>query len=72
MVCLEADCALAGVVGLEFLLVGFHGGRTHRIEGTVMLRRPEGDERTPVEAKGWETVAEALLRLRHEGADGLS
>ena len=54
------------------LLERFHGGGTHWIERAVIRPRAEGNERTPIQTKRGESVADALLRLGRDGADGLA
>jgi hypothetical protein len=46
----------------------FHSHDKH----SVIHPRAEGDERTPIQTKRGESVADALLRLGRDGADGLA
>src|SRR5437867_11485256 len=71
LVRLKADCALAGVVVLERVPVGFHCGRTHEVEGAVVGGRPEGHKH-PVKTEGGKPVADALFSLWRRGPDGAS
>ena len=71
-VCGEADRAFAGPETFELVLERFHGGGTHRIERAVIRPRAEGNERTPIQTKRGESVADALLRLGRDGADSLA
>src|SRR5437899_976757 len=65
----KADGAFAGVVVLEFVLVGLRGGRTHEVKGAVVLGRAEADQH-PVLTESANPVADALLRLRRGSSDG--
>ena len=71
-VCGEADRAFAGLETFELVLERFHGGGTHWIERAVTRPSAEGNERTPIQTKRGESVADALLRLGRDGADGLA
>src|SRR5262249_12654938 len=66
----KSNRAVAGVVLLEFVFVSGHRGRAHRVESAMVGSRAEGDQRTSVEAKRRESVADTLLRLRHCPLDG--
>src|SRR5438093_10763604 len=69
LVRLKADGALAGVIVLELVLVGFHRRRTHEVEGTVVRGRAEGYKHSVLTESG-ELVADALFSLRRCGPDG--
>src|SRR6266545_8305859 len=71
LVRLKADGALAGVIVLELVLVGFHSGRTHEVEGAVVRGRAEGDEHSVLTESG-ELIADALFSLRRCSPDSLS
>src|SRR5437762_1006464 len=64
----KTNGALAGVVVLEFVLVGFHRVSTG-IEGTVVLGRAKGDQQSAAQTEAWNSVADALFRLGRRGLD---
>src|SRR5206468_11779727 len=68
---LEANGALAGVVVLELVLVGFHRGRAHEVEGAVPRRRAEAHQHSILTVSG-DLVADALFSLRRGRPDGSS
>src|SRR5712692_8297916 len=68
---LKTNGALAGVVTLEFVLVRFHRGAAHRVEGAVICGRTKRDKRFPVETEGGKLVADALFRSWGRSPDGL-
>src|SRR5262245_2078356 len=71
LVCLKADGALAGVIVLELVLVGFHCGRTHQVERAVVRCRTEGYEHSLL-TESSEPVADALFSVRRGGPDSFS
>lgn len=68
---MKADGALAGLVGLEFVFVGFHGGSAG-VEGTVFRPRAKGHKQLSAKTEAWELVADALFSLGRRGLDGSS
>ena len=68
---MKTDGALAGVVGLEFVLVSFHG-MSAWVEGAVARPRAKGHKQPSAKTEGRELVADALFSLGRRGLDGPS
>src|SRR6266404_6833633 len=68
---LKADGALAGVVVLEFVLVGFHRVNAG-IECAEFLSRAKGDQQSAAQREAWNSVADALFSLGRGGLDDLA
>src|SRR4029077_3713293 len=69
---LKADGAFARAIVLEFLLERTHRGGIHRVKRAVIRPRANSYQRLAVEAKGRQSVADALFRLRSGGLDGFA
>ena len=70
MVRLKTNGALAGVVILELVHVGFHDGAW--IKGAVVRGCAKPEEHSSVETESGELVADALFGSRSCGPDRLS
>ena len=68
---LEANCAFAGVVTLQFVLVRFDRCPAHEVKGAMVRGGAESDKHS-VLAKGAELIANAFLGLGSGGFDGLA
>jgi hypothetical protein len=62
----------ARVVVLELVLVGFHRGATHQVEGAMIRTCAKGNQWSSVQPKSSESVADTFFRLGNDGPDGLS
>ena len=68
----EANRAFAGLKVFELVLKLFREGGTGGIERTVICPRAEINERSSVELKPSESVADALFHVGCDGVNGLA
>src|SRR5260221_6577512 len=65
----EANRAFAGLESFELFQKRAYRGGTHGIQGTMIPGRPKGDQRTAIQPKGCESVADALFGPGGNSAD---
>src|SRR5438067_2133659 len=71
LVWLKADRPFTGVVVLELVRVGGHGGRAHQIEGAVGRSRAKRDKHS-IETECGQLIADAFFSIWRRGANRLS